>query len=64
MKKESINYLKGELKLMPKKAVADIYYKLLKQSGKEILREDLNKYSKDELIYKYGKLRNKNLIWG
>lgn len=62
MKKQAVNYLKGELKLMPKKAVADIYYKLLKESGKEILRDDLNKYSKDELIYSYGKLRNKIML--
>lgn len=63
MKKEAINYLKGELKLMPKKAVADIYYKLLTQSGKQVLRKDLDDYSKDELIYNYGKLRNRLMIW-
>lgn len=62
MKKASINYMKGELKLMPKKAVADIYFKLLKESGKEVLRADLDSYSKDTLISKYGKLRNKIML--
>ena len=62
MKKNAINYMKGELELMPKKAVADIYYKLLKDNGKEVLRENLNGYSKDTLINKYGKLRNKMML--
>jgi len=62
MKKAPINYMKGELKLMPKKAVADIYFKLLKDNGKEVLRENLNGYSKDKLISKYISLRNKNML--
>ena len=62
MKKLAMNYMKGELKQMPKKAVADIYYNLLKESGKAVVREDLNKYSKDQLIYNYGKLRNKIML--
>lgn len=62
MRKLAVNYMKGELKQMPKKAVADIYYNLLRESGKQVLRKDLNGYSKDQLIYQYGKLRNKIML--
>ena len=64
MKKDAMNYMKGELTLMPKKAVADVYYKLLVNSGKKVVREDLDKYGKETLINKYVSLRYKNMVWG
>lgn len=62
MKKDAMNYMKGELSLMPVKAVRDVYFNLLKKSGKEVVRESLNNYSKEEVIYRYGKLRNKMML--
>ncbi len=62
MKIDTLNYMKGELKIMPVEVVRDVYFDLLKKSGKEVTRESLNSYSKDEVIYRYGKLRNKMIL--
>lgn len=61
---KELNYMSGELKLMDKKSVEDAYYNLCKATGKKVLRADLRKIKKEQIIREYINLRNKKLIWG
>lgn len=64
MKNNILNYTKGELTLMSKKQVVDVYFGLLKHNKKKVLKTSLMNNTKESLIDKYISLRNKNLIWG
>ena len=62
IKNNLLNYMQGELKLMPKKEVETICYNLYKKAGKEVLREDFKCLKKDKLISNYISLRNKMIL--
>lgn len=58
-----LNYMKGQLKMMPKKQVVDVYYKLQKANGKEVKKEDIKQMDKDLIISRYLRERNNSLIF-
>lgn len=58
-----LNYMKGQLKMMPKKQVVDVYYKLQKANGKGVKKEDIKQMDKDLIISCYLKERNNSLIF-
>lgn len=58
-----LNYMKGQLKMMPKKQVVDVYYKLQKANGKEVKKEDIKQMDKDVIISRYLRERNNILIF-
>ena len=62
VKNNLLNYMQGELKLMPKKEVETICYNLYKKVNKAVLREDFKGLTKDALISKYIRLRNKMVL--
>ena len=65
MKKvKPVNYMKGQLELMPKKDVAKVYYNLLKAENEKSNMKQILKLPKDYIIECYIRRRNRKLIWG
>ena len=58
------NYMKGQLQLMPKKEVVNVYYNLLKEANKSPLKSKINSLNKSVIIERYIGLRNKLLLKG
>ena len=60
---KELNYMKGQLELMSKKEVVDVYYKFLKANNKKVLKQDLIGFKKEYLIERFIKERNRKLIF-
>ena len=60
--KKAINYMKGELELMPKQKVVNVYYNLLKVNKIKISKTEINKLEKNQIIRSYVNLRNNYLL--
>ncbi len=63
-KTKPVNYMKGQLILMPKKDVAKVYYNLLKAENEKTNMRQILKLPKDYIIECYIRRRNRKLIWG
>ena len=61
---KEINYMKGQLELMEKKEVENVYYNFLKANGKRVNKKEIRGLSKENIISKYIIARNKKMIWG
>ena len=61
---KEINYMKGQLELMDKKEVEDVYYRFLKVNGKKANKKEIRSLTKETIISKYIIARNKKMIWG
>jgi len=61
---KELNYMKGQLELMEKKEVENVYYNFLKANGKRVNKKEIRSLSKETIINKYIIARNKKMIWG
>lgn len=61
---KEINYMKGQLELMEKKEVENVYYNWCKVNGKKVNKKEIRGLTKETIISKYIIARNKKLIWG
>jgi len=61
---KEINYMKGQLELMNKKDVEDVYYNWCKANGKKANKKEIRGLTKENIINKYIVARNKKMIWG
>lgn len=61
---KEINYMKGQLELMNKKDVEDVYYNWCKANGKNANKKEIRSLTKEKIINKYIIERNKKMIWG
>lgn len=61
---KEINFMKGQLELMDKKEVENVYYNWCKVNGKRVNKKEIRSLSKESIISKYIIARNKKMIWG
>lgn len=61
---KEINYMKGQLELMEKKEVENVYYNWCKANGKRVNKKEIRSLNKESIINKYIIARNKKMIWG
>ena len=60
---KEINYMKGQLELMNKKEVENVYYNWCKANGKKVAKREIKGLTKESIIDKYIVVRNKKMIW-